>query len=124
MSTARDVMQADAHRVEADDSVLHTAQLMRDARLGLIPVCDKGRLVGVVTSTDIVTRCVAEGHDPQTTPAGQLAKTTQATVDAGDSLEKALVVMAQYRVRRLPVIDGEALIGVLSQGDVTRSLVL
>lgn len=120
--TAREVMHSEAHHVQPGDSVVVAAQVMRDTSLLQVPVCEAGRLVGIVTQADIVTRCVADGWDPRTTAAGDLARNAIATVDVEDSLEKALIVMAGHRVRGLPVLDGETFVGVLAQADVTRSL--
>jgi len=122
--TAREIMQMDAQHVEPGDSVVMAARVMRETTLQQVPVCQAGRLVGVVTQSDIVTRCVADGGDPGMTAVSDLARQTIATVDAGDSLERALIVMAEHRVRGLPVLDGETFVGVLAQADVTRSLLL
>ncbi len=124
MVTAREIMQVDAYHVEPHDSVVVAAQVMRDKRLLQVPVCDNGRLLGVVSQADIVTRCVAAGRDPGATRSSDLVRQTDAIVDVGDSLEKALIVMAEHRVRGLPVMDGDTLVGLLSQSDVTRSLTL
>lgn len=124
MVTAREIMQIDAYHVEPHHSVVVAAQVMRDKHLLQVPVCDNGRLLGVVSQADIVTRCVAAGHDPQTTSSGDLVRQTDATVEVGDSLEKALIVMAEHRVRGLPVMDGDRFVGLLAQSDVTRSLAL
>jgi CBS domain-containing protein len=123
--TAREIMQTGAaQHVQPDDSVVMAAQAMRDTTLQQVPVCLAGRLLGIVTQSDIVTRCVAEGRDPSTTLAGDLVRRTTATVDVGDSLEKALILMAEHHVRGLPVLDGDTFVGVLAQSDVTRSLTL
>ena len=125
MVTAREVMQTGAaQHVQPEDSVVTAARVMRDTTLQQVPVCLAGRLLGVVTQSDIVFRCVADGRDPSTTLAGDLARKTAATVEVGDSLEKALIVMAEHHVRGLPVMDGDTFVGVLAQSDVTRSLIL
>lgn len=121
--TAREIMRVSDHHVTPDDSVVAAARVMRDCALQQIPVCESGRLIGVVSHHDIVTRCVASGNDPHGTAIGELVRYTEAVVDAGDSLETALIVMAEHRVRGVPVLDGETYLGVLAQVDVTRSLV-
>ncbi len=124
MVTAREIMHSDAYHVEPHDSVVAAAQVMRNKKIVQVPICDAGRLMGVVTQADIVTRCVASGRDPRETQVIDLVRHAQATVDVGDSLEKVLIVMAAHRVRGVPVLDGDTLVGILAQSDVTRSLAL
>jgi CBS domain-containing protein len=120
--TAREIMRAGYHHVTPGDSVVAAAQVMRASALPQIPVCEDGHLVGVVSEADIVTRCVANGRDPGQTSAGDLMRAAEAVVDADASLETALVVMAEHRVRGIPVVDGDTYLGLLAQVDATRSL--
>ena len=76
----------------------------------------------MLTDRDIVVRCLAEGGDPASTRAGDLAQGEPVTVGADDPVEEILRTMSQYKVRRLPVIDGHDLVGVVSQADVARNL--
>jgi CBS domain-containing protein len=122
MVTAREIMRAEDHHVTPADSVVAAARVMRDSALPQIPVCEDGRLLGVVSQADIVTRCVAIGRDPGQTCTGDLMRTAVAVVDADASLETALVVMAEHRVRGLPVMEGDTYVGLLAQVDATRSL--
>jgi CBS domain-containing protein len=122
MVTAREIMRADDHHVTPADSVVAAARVMRDSALPQIPVCEDGRLVGVVSQRDIVTGCVASGRDPGRTCAGDLMRSSEAVVDADASIETALIVMAEHRVRGVPVLEGDTYLGVLAQDDATRSL--
>jgi CBS domain-containing protein len=91
--------------------------------VGSLPVCgDDDRLKGMVTDRDIVVKCIAEGGDPSSTTAGELAGGKPVTIGADDPVEEALRTMASHQVRRLPVIDGHELVGMLSQADVARSM--
>jgi CBS domain-containing protein len=69
-----------------------------------------------------VVRCIAEGGDPSSMKVQELAKGTPVTIGADDSVEEALRTMKEHDVRRLPVIDGHELVGMLSQADVARNL--
>ena len=122
MTTARDVMRSDA-AVSRLDSVLAAAQLMANGHVPLVPVCDDGRLIGVLTQEDIIENCVAVGRDARSIFAGELAHDSAVTVAPEATLETALVLMAEHQVRRLPVVDEGRYVGVLAQGDITRSLV-
>jgi CBS domain-containing protein len=88
-----------------------------------MPICgEDDRLKGMVTDRDIVVRCVAEGGDPQTVRAGSLGVGTPVTIGADDSVEEALQTMKEHKVRRLPVIDGHRLVGMVSQADIARNI--
>jgi CBS domain-containing protein len=76
----------------------------------------------MITDRDIVVKVLAEGGDPGSVTAGSLAQGKPVTIGADDSLSEALRTMAQHQVRRLPVIDGHDLVGVLSLGDLAKAL--
>ena len=76
----------------------------------------------MITDRDIVIQCIAEGGDPNRTTVGELAEGKPVTIGADDSVEEALHTMTEHSVRRLPVIDGHELIGIVSQADVARNL--
>lgn len=76
----------------------------------------------MLTDRDIVVRCLAEGNDPKTATAGSLAEGKPVTIGADDTVDEALRTMKEHKVRRLPVIDGHDLVGMLAQADVARSL--
>ncbi len=123
MTTARELMTADPTCVRTTDTLAVAAQKMRDLGVGSLPICgDDDRLTGVVTDRDIVVRCIAEGSDPSSTEVSVLADGKPVTIGADDDVEEALRTMASHDVRRLPVIDGHDLVGVLSQADVARAL--
>jgi CBS domain-containing protein len=94
--------------------------MMKDENVGLAPIVEGERLVGTVTDRDIVTRVVAEGKDPKTTSVKEIATKDVVTVDPGQELGEALRLMAQHQVRRLPVVEGGRLVGVLAQADVAQ----
>ena len=123
MTKARDVMTSDTRCVQEGQTLADAARLMRDLDVGALPICgDDNRLKGMVTDRDIVVRCVAENGDPATTGVMTLAKGKPVTVGADDDIEVALRMMAEHQVRRLPVIDGHDLVGIVAQADVARAL--
>ncbi len=123
MSTAREIMTGDAECARTGDSLVEVAKKLRDLEVGALPICgDDDRLAGMITDRDIVIRCIADGGDPNNTTAGDLAEGKPVTIGADDSVEEALHTMSQHAVRRLPVIDGHELIGVVSQADVAKNL--
>ena len=75
-----------------------------------------------MTDRDIVVKCIAEGKDPNDVTAAELAQGKPVTIGADDSAEEPPRTMAKYQVRRLPVIDGHQLVGIVAQADVARAL--
>jgi CBS domain-containing protein len=124
MTTARELMTADPAFCDQDVTVEEAARQMADQNIGALPVCStEGRLTGVVTDRDLAVRVVAEGRDPATTKVADLLSGTEVvTIGADDSAEEAIRTMKDHAVRRLPVIDGTALVGMVSQADIARAM--
>ncbi|MBN9748381.1 MULTISPECIES: CBS domain-containing protein [Amycolatopsis] len=123
MTTARDLMTPNAVCVRESDTVNDAAQTMAREQLGALPVCgEDNRLKGMLTDRDIVVKVIAEGKDPRAVHAGELAQGEAVTIGADDDVTEILQTMSQHRVRRLPVIDGHDLIGVVAQADVARAM--
>jgi CBS domain-containing protein len=123
MTTARDIMTAGADCAGVGDTLVQTARKMRDLEVGALPICgEDNRLAGMITDRDIVVRGIAEGRDPNTTTVGEFAEDKPITIGADDTVDEALATMSKHGVRRLPVIDGHDLVGVVSQADVARNL--
>jgi CBS domain-containing protein len=118
MTTVRDAMTPGVETVEPSQPLGEAARLMKSGDFGSVPVVDNGRLVGMLTDRDIVVRAVAEGLDPSSAQVREIASTTPVIVEPDQDLAEALRLMAQHRVRRLPVVDDGRLVGVLSQADV------
>jgi CBS domain-containing protein len=123
VTIARDIMTEGAECVRTTDSLTVAAQRMRDLGVGSLPICgEDDQLAGMVTDRDIVTRCIAEGGDPSSTKVDAVAGGRPVTIGADDDIEEALRTMVSFDVRRLPVIDGQRLVGMLSQADIARRL--
>ncbi|MFC4786484.1 CBS domain-containing protein [Nocardioides sp. MAHUQ-72] len=105
------------------ETLVEAARKMRDLDVGALPICgEDDRLAGMLTDRDIVLRCVADGANPSTVRVADYAGDETVTIGADDSVEEALRTMTDHGVRRLPVIDGHDLVGVVSQADVARHL--
>jgi CBS domain-containing protein len=124
MTTAREIMTPDAEWVTSDLPVSEVARRMTNGDLGGMPVCDGGgHLLGMVTDRDVVVKVVAAGRDPNQVTAGELIDVPEAvTIGADDPIEEAIRTMKDHAVRRLPVIDGDRLVGIVSQADIARAL--
>lgn len=123
MTTAREVMTSGVECAGVGDTVSQAAQKMRDLGVGALPICgEDNRLQGVITDRDIVRNCVADGMDTTKVKVEEYAGDEVVTIGADDDIEEALSTMARAGVRRLPVIDGHDLVGMISQADIARNL--
>jgi CBS domain-containing protein len=121
--TAREIMSGDAQCVGENDTIVDAAKQLAELDVGAMPICgEDNRLKGMITDRDIVVKVLAQGKDPEGTKAGELGEGKPVTIGADDSVEEALETMKEHQVRRLPVIDGHDLIGMVSQADVARNL--
>lgn len=120
---ARDIMTPECKCVGENDSVLDVAKQLAELNVGAMPICgEDDRLKGMITDRDIVVKCVADGGDPSKVKVAELAEGKPVTIGADDPVEEALRTMREHGVRRLPVIDGHELVGMVSQADVARNL--
>lgn len=122
MKTARDIMTTPAETIAPTATLAEAARALRDLNIGSLPVLDGERLVGVVTDRDIVVRGLAEELDPSSATVAQVASADVATVDIDDDAETVARAMGERQVRRVPVLDGGRLVGVIAQADVARDL--
>ena len=121
--TARDVMTPEARCVGEDESMIDAAKKMSELGVGALPICgNDDRLKGMLTDRDIVVKVLGEGRDPASTKAGELGEGKPVTIGADDSVAEALQTMKAHAVRRLPVIDGHDLVGIVSQGDLAQNV--
>ena len=116
--SVRDVMTPGVRTVDPSQSLAEAAEVMRGEDVGSVPVEAEGRLIGIVTDRDIVTRAVAERRDPQTVKVDEIASRELVTVEPEQDLDEALALMARHQVRRLPVVEEGRLVGMLAQADV------
>ena len=123
MTTARDIMHAGAECIGEHETLQFAAQRMRDLDVGSLPICgDDDRLHGIITDRDIVIKCVADGGDPAVITAGELAQGKPVTVDSSTEVSNVLQAMESHQIRRVPVIEGHRLVGMISEADLARHL--
>ena len=122
MTKVRDIMTSGAECAGIDDTLVDAARKMRDLDVGALPICGTDdRLKGMISDRDITVKAVAEQID-LTQPVSTFAQGKPVTIGADDSVDEALRTMAKHKVRRLPVIDGDRLVGIVSQADVARNI--
>ncbi len=121
--TINDVMTANPWTVTDQATIEEAARVMRDADIGDVIVLDPlGEIQGIVTDRDLVVRAVAKGVDTNTEPVGSILEGNVVTIAAEDSIEAALDLMRDHKVRRLPVVDDRRLVGIVTLGDLAMDL--
>lgn len=117
-----DIMSDRVVSVGMDETVRSAAKLMYRTNLGALPVCDHtSKVRGMITDRDIVLRCIASGMDPDEIRVSEIM--SRAVISAGpfDEVEKAVRLMSRDQVRRLPVLDGGRLVGIVTLCDMARN---
>jgi len=123
MATARDIMSGGVECVGEKETLVAAAKKMRDLDVGSLPICgEDNRLKGMLTDRDIVVKCIAGGGNPAEHTVGEYAQGSAIVIRAGDSVEKALRTMMGAGVRRLPVVEGRSVVGMISLADLAMRL--
>jgi CBS domain-containing protein len=112
-----EVMTQGVVTAESGDSLQHVGELMRDRNVGSVVICERGRPVGVITDRDLALAVVADGVDA-VSPAREYASRPIVTGEVQMDLEEAVAIMIEHRIRRLPVTEGEALVGIVTIDDL------
>jgi CBS domain-containing protein len=113
----RDVMTPNPRSVTPNDSIQNAARIMRDEDTGAVPVCDNGRPVGMVTDRDIVVRAVADGGQLDR-PVRDIVTGSVISASPDMSTREAAQLMSDNQIRRLPVVEHDRLVGIVSIGDL------
>jgi CBS domain-containing protein len=119
--TARDIMTKDPRIMKVDDCAGDIAKVLADEDIGSVIICDGDRLQGMVTDRDLAVGVLAKGKDPKSCTAGDLVDRQEVvTIGADDSIDEAIDTMKSHAVRRLPVIDGDRVVGIVAQADIAK----
>ena len=118
MTTVSQVMTRGVRTLSPTDTVLKAAQLMDELNVGVIPVCDGDKLLGMVTDRDIVVRGVAQSLDSSARLSDVMSANVRCATE-GQDVDEVLGAMAKAQIRRMPVVDGkQKLVGIVSIGDI------
>ena len=116
MENIRDIMTSDVESCTLLDNVYEVALKMKELNVGAIPILDQEKLVGMITDRDIVVKGVAEKH-PGSTKVEEIMSNQLITVTPDSTSKEAAKLMAEHQIRRLPVVEGDKLVGIVSLGD-------
>jgi CBS domain-containing protein len=117
----KDIMTKSVAYLNPSSTVTEAAQLMQKHNVGSIPVMDQSGVVGIVTDRDIVVRNVAHGSSPQSTPVRDVMTSQVKTVTPEMDISDVSEMMAQQQIRRIPVVEGNTLVGIVALGDVAAN---
>ena len=117
----KEAMRSEIFTVHPDDTLFHAAVLMASKEIGTLPVINEEKaLLGILTDRDIVTRCNAVGKDVRKAKVFECMSTNPIRVVPSTSVSDAIMIMAEYGVKRLPVVEKDKLVGIISVDDIAR----
>lgn len=117
-----DIMTTSVVTCNVDESLQEVARKMQKQNIGLCPVFDENQLVGVVTDRDITVRAVAQGLDLSETTASSIMSPNPATGNPNMSVEDACLLMSDKQIRRLPIMESDRLVGIISLADLAMDV--
>ena len=116
----RDIMTPDPITVSASDTLADAARAMREADIGPVVVLERGKICGVVTDRDIVVRAIADGKDPKKVKVGDICTRDLTTIRPDEDADEAVKLMRERAIRRVPVVEEDKPVGMLSIGDLAQ----
>ena len=120
MPQVRDLMVTDVVTIEPSTSVVDAASRMIQEEKGPLPIVEGDRPVAIVTDRDIVAHVVAEGRDPNSTTVDDIASRELVTIGPDQDVNEARQLMDQYQLDRILVVEGDRLVGIISEADIRR----
>ena len=120
----KELMTKDVATLNADDSVEHAAQLMKEYNIGAIPVCSGEKVIGIITDRDITLRSVAEGENVANQKVRDIMSSNPVLVNADMDVHDAARIMSERQIRRIPVVENNNLVGIVSLGDLAVESIL
>ena len=113
----REVMTTNPRCVSPNDSIQIAARIMKEEDTGVVPVVEDGRPVGLITDRDIVVRAVADGAQVNK-PVREIASNDVVCATPDMSTKEATKIMSERQIRRLPVVENDRIVGIVSLGDI------
>ena len=118
--SVEDAMTKDVVYTTPDEKIIELAKKMREKDIGSMVICDKNKLVGLITSEDLIKRIIIPNKDPTKMKASDVMTKKLITTTPDESLSDAIVTMLDNNIKRLPVVDEGKLVGILTDGDILR----
>ena len=120
MAQVRDLMVSDVVTIEPSATVVDAAKRMIEQEKGPLPITEGDKPVGIVTDRDIVAHVVAEGRDPGSVKVTEVGSSDLVTTTPDKGVDEARQLMAQHQLDRILVVEGERLVGIISEADIRK----
>ena len=118
----KECMSSNVLSVSPDASASHVAKIMMDNHVGCVPVCDTNKkIIGIVTDRDLILRIIACDKDARQTPVSEVMTTKVYTAAPDSEISEAQKIMSQWQIKRVPVVQNEEVIGIITVGDLANN---
>jgi CBS domain-containing protein len=127
MKRVKEILEAKGHRVwsvEPDTSVYDAIKLMADKEIGALLVIQDGKLVGLISERDYARKVILQGRASKTTPVSEIMTSRVIYAQPDQNVEECMALMTEKRIRHLPVMDQDRLVGIISIGDLVKSIIV
>jgi CBS domain-containing protein len=116
-----EVMTRNVVSIDADASVFDACMMYKEKKVGCLVVVSDGTCVGIVTERDLIERSICQSRNPEATKVKEIMSSNIKVVNALDTIEKALETMQQYKIKKLPVISAEKVVGIITMTDIAEA---
>lgn len=116
-----EVMTRNVVSIDADASVFDACMMYKEKKVGCLVVVSDGTCVGIVTERDLIERSICQRRNPEATKVKEIMSSNIKVVNALDTIEKALETMQQYKIKKLPVISAEKVVGIITMTDIAEA---
>ena len=117
----KEVMVKDVITIDRNKTVLDACNIYKDYRIGCLVVTDKGSCIGIVTERDLIERTICLHRDPEKTEVGDIISSDIKTVHALETLEKAIKIMRENNIKKLPVVQNNEIVGIITVTDISQA---
>ena len=117
----KEIMKGDVVTVDSNEPVFNACLLYRDRKIGCLVVVEKGKCIGIVTERDLIERTICEEKNPKKTKIGEIMTSKIKTIHALDKIEKAIEIMKTYKIKKLPVLMDNRLVGIITVTDISKA---
>ncbi|MEI2464790.1 CBS domain-containing protein [Niallia taxi] len=120
MTTVKEIMTTDVKVCQPHDAIVEAAKIMRDVNVGIVPVCEGKKVIGMITDRDIVIQAIADGKDGNSVHCHEVMTTDVTTCTPDMDIHECANIMSEQQIRRLPVVENGELVGICAIGDLAR----
>lgn len=116
----KEIMSKNVVTIDRNKTVFDACNMYRDYKIGCLIVTDEGKCEGIVTERDLIERTICSRRDPENTKVGEIMTSNLKTVHALDKIEKAIEIIEENKIKKLPVVKKEGVVGIITVTDISR----